>query len=306
MTVYTLPSCDGRSSLHGIRVMPVGTPVGIVIFTTGMAEYVERYIPYMEALARRGLICVGHNYIGHKDSMADEADLGYLPLKTGLDIIVEDLLADSRRIRQEYPGLPLVLFGHSMGSLVARVTLARAEKGLYQAAVICGTGGPNHLARIGRQIIRLVAKCRGERAISPFCQKLVFGAYNKKNAHRTEFDWLSTDEHEVELYVNDPYCGFPFTAAALYVLVSFSVAANREKTYSDIDKELPIFMITGMQDVVADYGKGAMKVEAAFCRHGLKDLRANYYPNVRHELHKEPIREQIFEEVGQWICSKIR
>ena len=84
-----------------------------------MSEYKERYLPFMEYMAKRGYVCVIHDHRGHGKSVRAMDDLGYM-YGGGADAILKDIEVVNREMHQQLPDLPLILFGHSMGSLAVR------------------------------------------------------------------------------------------------------------------------------------------------------------------------------------------
>lgn len=299
---YTLPSRDGKSVLHGILVRPE-KPEALFEISHGMAEHIERYLPLMEYLAGKGILCFGHDHIGHGGSVSRPEDLGYLPWKNGRSVLIGDLLADGVRMRELYPGLPLYLFGHSMGSFLARLAVAAdsGEPQPYSGLIVMGTGGNNPVAGAGLALQHLISLFCGERHISPFTEKLMFGTYNTRFEGRTAFDWLSRDHAHVDAYLADPLSGFPFTVSALGVLTQLTKCANDGKTFRSTPRELPIRLISGSADPVGDYGRGVTAVYDAYKAAGVRDVTFRLYADDRHELLGERDRVTVFSELADWM-----
>ena len=299
---YTLPSADGQNTLSGLALVP-DTPRACLELSHGMAEHTERYLPFMEYLAQNGILVFGHDHIGHGRSVSSSKDLGYLPMKNGEKTVVSDILSDAKRMKAEHPQLPLFLFGHSMGSFIARLAAAEDADGIYSGVILSGTGGPTSGVDAGILLIRLIAAFRGERGYSDFLQNVIFGSYNRRCPGRTEFDWLSRDDKAVDAYLADPLCGYRFPITGLYVLSCLTRDANRSKTFSATRTALPVLLMSGEEDPVGGYGAGVRKVSDAYRQAGCKEVGLRLYPGARHEPHNETNRSDVYADILAWICA---
>lgn len=302
---YTFPSSDGVSVCTGIAVSPSEEPRALLIISHGMAEHMERYIPFMQTLAEHGILCFGHDHIGHGKSVKSDQDLGFLPRRGGADFLIDDVICDAKRFRGCYPNVPLILFGHSMGSFIARLAVISDETDLFDALILSGTGGKNPLAPIAMTMLSILCTLRGERAYSNMMQNMMFSPYSERFEKRTEFDWLTTDSAAVDRYLADPYCGFPFTVSALYVLISLLYESNLEKTFCGTPNALPILLISGRNDPVGNYGDGVHETADAYKRGGCTRVCHTLYTNARHELLNEPIAPQVTSDILTWLNANL-
>jgi len=302
---YTFPSSDGTSTCSGIVVLPDDEPRALMILSHGMAEHMQRYLPFMQIMAEHGILCFGHDHIGHGTTAASPADLGYLPKKTGAAVLVADVICDAKRFHECYPALPLILFGHSMGSFIARLAAADDHAQLFDALILSGTGGSNPLSGIAMTLLSVLCALRGERSYSGMMNAMMFDPYSERFEKRTAFDWLTTDHAAVDRYIADPLCGFPFTVSALYVLISLLRGANQSKTYRDTPDTLPITLISGRDDPVGNYGNGVHAVADAYRAGECSRVSHTLYTGARHELLNEPIAAQVTAELIQWLTPII-
>lgn len=302
---YTFPSADGSSQCAGIAVMPAGEPKMLFLISHGMSEHMKRYLPFMQTLAAEGILCFGHDHIGHGATVKEVSDLGYLPLKNGADVLVSDVISDAGRFSSCYPDTPLVLFGHSMGSFIARIAAAEDHAPRFDGLILSGTGGKNPAAPLGMTLLRLLSAVRGERSYSSMMESLIFGSYNKRFENKTPFDWLTTDLSLVAKYRDDPYCGFPFTVSALYVLISLLKTSNETTTFQNTPNDLPIHMISGRDDPVGNYGAGVHQTADAYRYSGCTAVSHTLYTGARHELLNEPIADQVINDLLRWLDTHI-
>ena len=304
---YTFPSSDGTSVCNGIAVTPTDDPRARLIISHGAAEHMERYLPFMQTLASQGILCFGHDHIGHGRSAKTEDDLGYMPLRGGTDFLIDDILCDAKRFRGCYPDVPLILFGHSMGSFIARLAVTSKEPPLFDALILSGTGGKNPLAPIAMMIVSVLCMLRGEKARSRMMQSLIFASYNDRFEKRTELDWIASDPAAVDRYLADPMCGFHlFTVSSLFVLLSLLYLANRKDTFRTTPNDLPILLISGRDDPVGGFGDGVHKTADAYIASGCTHVSHTLYTNARHELLNEPIAPQVISDILTWLNSHLK
>ena len=199
---------QGAGKIHGCRWTPDGEVKAVLQIVHGIAEFVERYDDFAQYLNRQGILVVAEDHMGHGQSIHGGGIQGYF--HGGWFTAVADtyrLLQDTRR---EFPEVPYLLFGHSMGSFMARTILCRYPDSGISAAVICGTGWqPTFALPALIKAIDVICKKNGETQPNQTLEKMVFGGYNKKVEHpRTPFDWLTRDGKIVDAYIAHPMCGF--------------------------------------------------------------------------------------------------
>ncbi len=300
----TFPSADGINQVTGWIYIPEGTPRGIVQISHGMCEYFQRYHRFITDMVAEGFVVCGNDHIGHGSSSRPE-NYGYFGEKNGWRYLVADLHQMTALVRKEYPQLPYFLFGHSMGSFIARLYLARYGREL-DGAIICGTGGANPLAPLGVLVCSATAWFRGGRHRSPTLDRMLFGSFNKKcHPQRTDKDWLTRDEAVVDRYLQDPLCSFSFTVCGYRDLSRLSMLANRRAWFRAVPKDLPVLLIAGDKDPVGNYGKGVRQVFHRLRKAGVKDLSLQLYPDARHELFNERNYDVVYKDVRQWVLHRL-
>lgn len=301
---FYYPSC-GKGAIHGCRWTPEGQPRAILQIVHGIAEYVERYDAFAQYLNSLGYLVVAEDHMGHGKSIGKDGVQGYF--HGGWFSAVEDTYQLLNSVREEYPELPFVLFGHSMGSFMARTILAKYPDSGIAAAVICGTGWqPIAFLRMAAPICNLVCRIDGEEKPSEKLQGLVFGGYNKRVEHpRTPFDWLNRDSRAVDAYIADPMCGFTASAGLLRDMLQGITFVESTQNLSAMKKELPVLFIAGGDDPVGNYGKGVRQTAKAFQNSGMQKVDVKIYPLCRHEILNEINKEEVYAATVKWIESNI-
>lgn len=297
-------SC-GAGKIHVCRWVPEGEPRAVVQIVHGIAEFVERYDAFARYLNDLGFLVVAEDHMGHGQSINADGIQGYF--HGGWNAAVEDTYRLMCDTMAEYPGVPYVLFGHSMGSFMARTILCRYPDSGITAAIICGTGWQPTVAMPAViKLMETVCSKIGETNPSDKLQKLIFGSYNSRIEHpRTEYDWLSRDKQIVDAYIAHPLCGFTASCGLLRDMMKGIYFIQQKQNLLKMKKDLPVHFIAGGEDPVGSFGKGIHKCVAEFKKAGMTEVSSRIYPLCRHEILNEINKEEIFEDVGQWIEKQL-
>lgn len=298
-------SCNFENKIY-VRVWsPDTVPVGVLQLCHGVLEHIGRYDEFAEFFASKGYIVIGDDHLGHGKSIKDSSEYGLARAFEGWDLMVMDMRKLYEIIRDEYPGLPHFIFGHSMGSFLTRAYLIRFHDG-PDGAVLSGTADMSPLmTAAARGIARTIMKFKGADFRSEFLRKLGFGAYNKRiENHKNEYDWLSRDSEIVKAYSEDPLCGGTPGAGLFYAMVTGLKEVCKSANFWRVNRNLPIYIYSGEADPVGDYGKGVKKTFDSYLKAGAEDLEFKLYPEMRHECHNELGRDMVRNDVLAWLDKK--
>ena len=283
MIDLTVPSTVPGRTLHAFRCVPEGEVKAVLQLSHGMVEFIDRYKPLAEYLAGQGIVVVGHDHLGHGKSLPEGGTPVYFGDRATWETVVDDIHLLHDRLREQYPDLPILLMGHSMGSFLSRSYLIRYP-GTVDAAIIMGTGWqPEMTIRGGLLLAGILSGLKGPDAVSKMVTNMAFGAYNKAfgDKPRTPNDWLSADTDNVDRYMADPLC-----------------VGNIDR----MDKNAPILLIAGQDDPVGNMGAGVRRTHDAFKRAGIKDVTLKLYPGLRHEiLNEAAMRDTVYGDIGAWL-----
>jgi alpha-beta hydrolase superfamily lysophospholipase len=273
----------GDVTIAAYRWDPAGDPRAIVQVAHGVGEYAERYAPLIQRLTAAGFVVYSHDHRGHGNTARSEAEFGQIGAD-GWTELVNDLARMGAKAKDAHPGLPLALVGHSLGSFATQQFLLDHSAEI-DAVVLSGTA-----------VIDLLEPAMDLDA------EMDLSAFNAPfQPARTEFDWLSRDEAEVDKYIADPWCGFGLDIAGGKQMF---VAARRmadPETVGRIRGDLPVLIVVGDMDPV---NGGLALVNALVGRlaeAGLADVTLNAYPGARHEVFNETNREDVFDDVLAWL-----
>ena len=301
----TLPSSAEGKHLHTVVWTPEGEPRAVLQLTHGMAEYIGRYEPLAEYLAERGIASIGHDHLGHGETASDERELGFFTEGDASETVIRDMRAVTLEAKRRFPGLPVFLLGHSMGSFFVRRYLP-LYGGEIAGAVLMGTGWiPGSVANAGRTLSRMICRFKGERTVSPMLESMVLGGNAKAFPEDGRLGWLSKRRQNVVDYEADPLCGFPFTAGAYRDFMTILSHVAAEDGYDGIRRTLPILVISGELDPVG--GKAAVeKVAGEYRSLEFTDVTAKIYPGDRHEILNEDDRAEVMAYLADWIAARVK
>ena len=235
-------------------------------------------------------------------SVAAGAPRLYFGPRGSWDWAVQDLYARRELAGQRFPGLPVFLLGHSMGSFLARTYLIRYP-GTVAGAILMGTGQmPPALVAAGRVVAAREARKGGDRHSSPLVNKLAFEAYNQKFApNRTGYDWLSASTENVDQYLADPLCGGDPTIGLFREMLRGIACIEKQENLKRMNRNTPVLFLSGQDDPVGDMGKGVRRAYRSFRRSGVRDVEIRLYQGLRHEILQETGREKVYADVAHWL-----
>ena len=280
---------------------------GVVQLHHGLAEHSLRYDRFGSILAENGYVLNAYDMRGHGRS-AELAEkngngmFGKLADKKGFDRAVSDLKAVVDNLKSDFPGKKTVLLGHSFGSFVSQGFIEEYGKEL-DGCILCGTAGPRPaLVAGGSCIAHLITFFTGKNTCLPLLDKLSFGSYNDKiEKVRTQYDWLSKNELNVDMYIMDNWCGFPLTNSFFCSMLEGLTKIHKAKNMKKIPSTLPIFFIYGGDDPVGSYGKTIKALFNIYKTNGIEKLDIKEYPGDRHEILNEDDKEQVEKDIIDWI-----
>ncbi|MBV1775782.1 lysophospholipase [Burkholderiaceae bacterium DAT-1] len=299
METLKLPAPDGV--LIPLCHWPHAEPRAVLLILHGMSEYASRYDRFARYLNTQGVAVVAHDHRGH--GMSPVAQGCYGP--GGWDAVLGDVARVRQQVEQLYPGRPVFLLGHSMGSFIARGVWSQPKALPYAGLILSATGyRQTPIARVMRGIARSLGKRRRDQA-SRFMERLVFGSFNLNFfPARTRMDWLSRDQAEVDAYIADPLCGFaPSWGLWEDLFVGIIALEAAEKAGTHIPKAAPVLLMTGSRDPVGMGKLAPGQMAKVYRAAGVQEIETQIWPDGRHEMLNETNRDEVMNHVAAWIAS---
>lgn len=307
MSVHTFTVMGKHGlELKGIMVKPKKDPKAVIQIFHGMAEHKERYIPFMEFLAANGYAVYAHDHRKHGESISEEEGYGIFTKEDLFTDVIDDCNKVTKKIIKDYPGKKIVIMGHSMGSIIARLYISRYAL-IPSAAIIMGTlsifkpsqgFAPIALAKT----IRLFTSSKKR-------SNLLAKALNDPNIKfienpRTELDWLNTVEEEVDKYIENPLCGYAYTPQFYVEFLKTIVHVNKESVVT-ATKDMPMLFISGDHDPVGGNGEGVTDVVNYYKGCGYSQITQILVEGGRHEILNESDKEDTYNKILEWIQNEI-
>ena len=308
--VFTFLSKDGKTNIHAVKWIPdSGEYKAILQITHGMIEYIERYEPFAKFMTENGYMVVGHDHLGHGESVNTKEDLGFFAdVDSPSDYLIEDMHKLRTTIQKENPDVPYFMFGHSMGSYMLRKYLSVYNDNL-RGAIICGTGfSPEKVTKMGIMATKLMKVFKGSHGSSIMLRDLTYDKYYKKFdmfGKDASNSWLTRDEEIVKKYYSDPKCTYMFTVNGYVGLTEAVLYSCKQVNVDKIPNKLPIFIVSGSDDPVGGCSEGVMKVVNMFKESGKVDLTYKLYDGFRHEILNEIGKEQVYSDLLAWMNVRI-
>ncbi|PTG50740.1 lysophospholipase [Staphylococcus chromogenes] len=276
--------------------------VGIVHIFHGMAEHMDRYDRLVHQLNQQGYHVIRHNHRGHGKEINT--------LRGHFDSI-EQVVKDAHEIKTTIQPtlndkLPYIILGHSMGSIIARRYVQLYPKDM-DGLILTGTGlFPQWKGTLLVFMLKIITLVTGKKRRLKWMNNLVIGSFNKGfKPTRTESDWISSDEHEVDVYVHYPYSGFLVSNQLIYSVMKTMMKTAQLNEISKMNSDLPILLISGKADPFGDNGKGIRRLGKILKKGGITHITVQLYKQKRHEILFEKDKETVWRHMLDWMSRQI-
>lgn len=305
---FTYPSSNCKTNIHAIICYPKsGQYNRIIQIIHGKREYIERYLNFMEYLTTKGFITVGHDHLGHGQSINTKEDLGYIGETNPNELLIKDIHTLRTLIQKKFPNFPYFILGHSMGSFLLREYISLCGNDLA-GAIILGTGHKNkYKVTLGLRLCEIISCFKGNKYKSKFIDNLSKGKnFEKFDMTKTDIykSHITSDPLMAKQYNEDQKRNFDFSLNAYIGLFDAIIYSCDQNNINKINKDLPILFVSGGDDPVGNFGKGVKTSYEMFKKAGIKDVIMKLYEKDRHEVLNEVNREEVFEYIKNWIDER--
>ncbi|MDF2987675.1 MAG: pldB [Eubacterium sp.] len=270
----------------------------------GMGEHAGRYERIAGYLNSKGIAVVGDDHRGHGKTALLNGTHGNIG-KNGFYNIVEDEYMITQFMKKKYANTPVYIFAHSFGSFIGQEYITRYGNNI-DGIILCGSAAQTGVEfKIAKILATVQRKLFGEEKTAKLMEKLSFGSFNKKIDTSDNTNWLSRDSAEVMKYADDPLCGFTCSIGFYYYFTDGLTKLYEKDKLAKIPKQLPVYIIAGEEDPVGNYGKKVTNLYNLYNALNLSDLELKLYKDCRHELLNETNRDDITEDIFNWIESRL-
>ena len=301
---FRLPVADG-TAIFVRSFLPERPPRAIVQISHGMAEHCARYARFAAFLNEHGYGAYANDHRGHGKTVTNSEDLGHFADEDGWNKVVSDQVEILSEIASRHPNVPIFLMGHSMGSYIVRSAATRCGSRLA-GLILSGTSHEHAGLYKTYRLAAAAERARlGKRGKSALLRKLSFESFNKQipNA-RTDCDWLSRDEAEVDKYKADPLCGFECSTQLWWDLFGGLAEIYSAASVAKLPKLLPIYVTVGERDPLNNRLSAIRKLQAAFENAELGDVTLRVYQGARHEVLNETNRDEVMRDLVAWLDER--
>lgn len=298
-------SADGLklACLQSVPNAGGSAPRGVIQLVHGMCEHKERYIALMEFLSENGLVCVIHDNRGHGASVKSPDDLGYM-YDGGWQAMVEDVRVVNDWIRAQYPDLKIILYGHSMGSMIVRSFLKGYDDRI-SALLVSGCPVDNPAKGAGKAMASFFGRTKGWHYRPDLLQQMSFGAYSKPFAADGPMAWVCSNPEILKSYREDPLCQYVFTANGFYNLLGLMQDCYSRKGWAVKNPSLYIHFMSGEEDPCRGSDKQFRKAVRLLPEVGYHNVTAQVYPRMRHEIHNETGYQRVWNDLLHFIDNTL-
>ena len=284
-----------------LLVVPDEEIKGIIQIAHGMNEHKERYLDFMGFLEQNGYACIINDHRGHGNSIKEKDDIGYF-YDNNAEYVVEDLKQITEYITKKFKDKKIILFGHSMGSMIVRKYMEKYDDKI-DGLIVCGSPSENKLAKLGLFFIKLLEGIKGERYRSKFIRNLMFNGYDKENEIKNS--WICYNEEIVKKYKEDPLCQYEYTLNGMENIVKLMIDIYNPKLYQKKNLNLPIYFIAGKDDPVIVSEEKWNEAQNFLRNIGYREIQNKLYENMRHEILNEKENQKVYEDILKWMKVKV-
>ena len=292
-------------TIYGILWNASEKPKAVLQIVHGMTEHIDRYRKFAEELNRYGIAVAGFDLRGHGVNLSKSGCASFG--EEGWEASLEDIQKFSDYLYDQFPDCQHYMLGFSLGSFLVREYLNKFDHH-FSGAIIAGTGHqPPAVLSIMMAIVKTQIKSNGFDNTTPLVKQLSFETYNTKfKPNNTDFDWLCSDEAELQKYILDNSCADSISSGLFWQLLSSMKYTGSGAAYKNWKKDMPILLISGDKDPVGDFGKGVRRVEAAMKKAGITSIETHLLSKARHDIFHEVnigCASQVTQLIEKWINS---
>lgn len=292
-------SSEGKKQIYYEIIEPKSKPKAVIQVVHGMCEYFGRYKEFSDFMVGNGYAVAGDDHLGHGRTAEKKEDQGFFAKNNGWRFLVRDEKRMTEILKERFPDTPMILFGHSMGSFIARLYTSWYSEDIA-AALFMGTSSGVPAGAAGAAV-RLLENAAGTKTQLQTGQEMFYHFLTRRVSDKTgEMDWISRDKEKTEFFKNDPLGNFAFTAGAYRDLVKLLNEVSAKEWAYSLPKDLPVMLMSGEEDPIGDYGKGTRRVYRRLVNAGMKNVAIRLYVDARHELINEINRREVYEDILNW------
>ena len=294
-------SSDEEHDIYARLFIPENRVKGVVQISHGMNGYIEKYDAFAKSLVQEGFVVCGNTHLGHRDNLKTEEEFGFFGEFNGAKNLVNDVKKLTQIIKERFPEKKIILFGHSMGSFIARCYINEYSEEI-DGAIFSATAGPQKLIDTGIAFLNTLILKKGYHFRSQKLYRILFKSANREIKNpKTDFDWVSKNNNDFIASLSKT----PFTVTGLRDILLLIKNCNMQPNINKIAKKLPIYFFSGSEDPLGQYGEGVKRAVKLYQKAGIEDVTLKIYEGDRHECLSEDNRAEVIDDIVEWIEKRI-
>jgi len=264
----------------------------ILVIAHGAAEHINRYEGLAEYLSRHGIEVYGYDHEGHGVNKDSNQEYVYIDRKHGSEILVDDLEDVMTFAYEHSQRIPIYLLGHSMGSLIVRVLMARTHVAV-SGVILSGSMNPSYLLKQGGLLLSSsMKKIQGKRKVNGLLNHMAFGVLHER---------ISYNQDNIKNYIHDKNCGLPFSNASIYDLLKLVKLAGDKEVIANMQKT-NYLILAGQDDVFSEKTKQLKALVKEFEKNHLK-VAYKFYHGMKHEILQEDDKETVYQDIKDFVLN---
>ncbi|HSP84453.1 MAG TPA: alpha/beta fold hydrolase [Psychrobacter sp.] len=302
-----ITSSDNTHYLHHTFFEPSNSDTAIsatLLIVHGMAEHSGRYADFAQFLADNGIAVATYDQLGHGKTIKSAKEWGFFGIEHPLQSLLKDVIVMADSLKARHPNVPHFVMGHSMGSFIVRNVLKHHARN-FSGAILMGTADTNPLTKVLLPVHKILAKVAPKKPnnLSANLMNKVLNSKLNNRISSSPFAWLNEDAAAVEAYEADPMTGFDFTNNGFLTLFTLMEAGLHKNWAMTIARNFPMLLISGENDPIGDMGRGIRKIANRLDKQHFEHVAVRLYPHMRHEPLHEQNKEQVYQDILNWINS---
>lgn len=293
--VFPMRSGFDEVDISILLVKPETKPSAVLQVAHGMRGCKERYLPFMDYMAENGVACVANDHRGHGSSVKTATDRGYM-YSGGYPAIIEDMKMVTDQVHLMFPGTPVFLLGHSMGSLAVRTYLKSYDDSI-EGVIISGSPSTTPTLSAGLLLAYIMKQFADGHIRLKLSQQLVSSLYNRRFADEGPEAWICSNPQVRNDFLNNPVCRFDYTANAMHALLSLMRETYSSEGWKMSNPHLPVYFISGEDDPCMRGESNFHKSVAHMIDVGYDDVTSALYTGMRHEVLNEVNKEYVWKDI---------
>lgn len=273
---------------------PKSKPVGALQIIHGMGEHSLRYLDFTNFLVENGFIVILSDHLGHGKKALEKNKLGII--NESFQILVDNQIKISENFLKNHPEINLFILGHSMGSFIAQGHMKALGNTIKGYILMGGCGKRKLLPFLGKVFFKLLSFFTNKPL--GISNRIFFSECESRN---TPFNWLTTDQKELQKYLDDPLCGFSYNPYFYFSFLDFITKLYNAKDFKNINKNLKILIVSGEKDPVGIFGKGVKSLYKFYLQNNFKNINFKLFFGMKHEILNEKNKEKVYNFLINWL-----